>query len=331
MANPSISVVIPVKNGAPWLKDTLPALFSQSLASGMEVIAIDSGSTDDTLSILSGFPVKVIHIAPNEFNHGRTRNLGVQMAAGQFVVMTVQDARPADEHWLQELLKGFDGPDVAGVCGQQIVPHDTDKNPVAWFRPQSAAGVRKYQFMNVADYEALGPDAKQAVCRWDDVTAMYRKDVLLKIPFREVSFAEDALWAQDAVRAGYGIVYNSRAKVFHYHHENPSFVFRRSFTVFYHFHKFFGVKPAYRANGLRQFVSNALLLLKEKTVSWNSKFYWLFRNLRLRTAYNRAVREFLVSLDRGEVFLENKHAEYCGKPPVALHAQAGHASAAPVT
>jgi glycosyltransferase involved in cell wall biosynthesis len=60
---PLISVVIPIKNGAPWLRKTIPALAeSNPLAKSTEIIAIDSGSSDETLSILSEYAIEVIQI-----------------------------------------------------------------------------------------------------------------------------------------------------------------------------------------------------------------------------------------------------------------------------
>jgi rhamnosyltransferase len=55
--HPLISIVIPVKNGDAWLEDTLKSIYQQTLASNIEVIIIDSGSTDATFDILSNYPV----------------------------------------------------------------------------------------------------------------------------------------------------------------------------------------------------------------------------------------------------------------------------------
>ena len=52
-----ISVVIPVKNGDSWLNETIPAILNQQVNGAVEIIAIDSGSTDESLSILAKYPV----------------------------------------------------------------------------------------------------------------------------------------------------------------------------------------------------------------------------------------------------------------------------------
>src|SRR5690606_15579188 len=134
---PLISVVIPVYNGAFWLRDLIPALLDQSIASQCEFIFIDSGSQDESVTIISSYPVRLLYVEPADFNHGETRNFGVQQAGGEYVVMTVQDAMPAGKYWLENLLKGFVNPEVAGVCGIQVVPEGENTNPLAWYKPVS--------------------------------------------------------------------------------------------------------------------------------------------------------------------------------------------------
>ena len=70
-----ISVIIPVKNGTPWLDACLQAIINQTLFDQTEIIVIDSGSTDGTLELLKKYPVTVYSIHPSEFNHGLTRNI----------------------------------------------------------------------------------------------------------------------------------------------------------------------------------------------------------------------------------------------------------------
>jgi rhamnosyltransferase len=313
-----ISVVIPVKNGDYWLEDTLTSIEQQTLFHCTEIIAIDSGSTDRSIEILTKHEVRLIKIAPDSFNHGLTRNLGVEAALGEFVVMTVQDAKPVDQYWLQNLLDGFEDEKVVGVCGQQVVPHDLDKNPVEWFRPQSPPSKTKHYFQNPEGFEKLSPAEKRSVCGWDNVTAMYRKKLLLEIPFRETSFAEDALWAKDALLKGYSIVYNTAARVFHYHLSEPQFVIRRSFTVYYHFFKFFGHKPSRVRNDIKSILKNLKLLLSIKQLSLTDKYRWLSYNWRLRANINKSVDLFLKYSTQGDATLIQKHDELCSVVPAAV-------------
>lgn len=315
--NPLISIIIPVKNGAFYLRKTLGSIFNQTLISKSEVIVIDSGSTDETLLILNEFSVRVISIFPADFNHGEARNLGAREAKGKYVVMTVQDAEPADENWLRNLLDGFDSEEVAGVCGQQIVPHDLEKNPIDWFRPISVPRMHKYVLLGHQSFDQLTSAEKMKMCCWDNVNAMYKRDILLKVPFRKVSFAEDAQWAKDALENRYEIVYNPKAQVKHYHFETHDFIYRRAFTVHYHFYNMFGFHPKLTANGLIRLLADSKILLLESRIKWKDKLKWLIFGYRKRQALNKATRMFLETLNKNPQALSAKHIEVCALTPQA--------------
>lgn len=314
---PLISIVIPVKNGEYWMEKCLKGIMSQTLFSQSEVIIIDSGSTDKTLQILNGYPVKVVSIAPETFNHGMTRNLGVSLSAGKYVVMTVQDAVATDSEWLQKMLDGFSvAENIAGVCGKQVVPHDKDKNPVDWYKPVSAASIATFCFTK-EEFSKLSPEEKKRVCGWDDVTAMYKREALLATPFRKTSFAEDALWAKDAYMAGYTLAYNPDATVYHYHYENPDYTYKRSFTVLYHMYKFFGYLPEAYTPSFTDMLRLAKQLLAEKQLSVAEKYKWFRYNVSIRKRLSIAINDFLSVAKKGDKVLDKEHEELCGVPPVA--------------
>ena len=311
----TISVVIPVRNEGSKIRACIEGILSQSVPVN-EIIVVDSGSTDGTLEILKEYDkVKVIEVSPATFNHGTTRNVGVDAATGDYCVLTVGDARAADNDWIKKMLDCFDSPNVAGVCGQQVVPHEKDKNPTQWFRPMSEPEIIKYSF-TPEEFNLLSPDKKRAVCGWDDVTAMYRTDLKRQIPFQHTTFAEDALWAKDALLAGYTIVYNPAARVYHYHLEDAEFTFNRYFTVFYHFHKFFGYKPAPGGPSFMNNLRMAKTLVKENKISWTEKLKWWKYNMAINKASNKVVAVFNEAVEKGEAELDRMHQQLCGKPPI---------------
>lgn len=290
---------------------------SQTLFPQCEIIVIDSGSTDKTLEILKSYPVKVIGIQPETFNHGLTRNLGVANSTGKYVVMTVQDAVAADNLWLQKMLDGFRlAGNVAAVCGKQVVPHDNDKNPADWYRPMAKGEAKAYCFSKEA-FANLSPAEKRNVCGWDDVTAMYLRDVLIETPFRKTSFAEDAQWAKDAYMNGYTLVYNPEAIVHHYHYENPEYTYKRTFTVLYHMYRFFGNLPETYQPGLIDTLRLVKLLFNEAKLSSAEKIKWFRYNQKLRAVYAKTIADFLNIVKQGEDVLDKQHELLCGVPPVA--------------
>lgn len=315
---PSVSVIIPVKNEANKIRACIDGILSQTVPVA-EIIVIDSGSTDDTVSILRSYKeVTLIEIPGAEFNHGETRNLGISRASSEFVLLTVGDARPYNNYWIEELLNGFVDEEVAGVCGQQVIPHEPDKNPVEWFRPVDEPKLKRYQFEDVADFEALSPLEKKRVCGWDDVNAMYRRSVMLKLPYRKVSYAEDLLWCKDALLNGYAVVFNYASRVFHYHLENADFTYKRTFTVSYYRYKAFDYIPTVQPQSLRSKLSIVKLILFERSLSVNRKLYWLRYNFQNRNAIQNAVADFIAWQLKGDALLDEQHVKICGKPPVPL-------------
>jgi len=74
MANLSVSVILIVKNGAEHIADALESVH-QSTIQPLEVLVVDGGSTDDTVSIAQGYPtVRVVEQQstgiPNAYNEG---------------------------------------------------------------------------------------------------------------------------------------------------------------------------------------------------------------------------------------------------------------------
>ncbi len=307
-----ISVVIPVKNVAYTIRECINGIRNQTLYDQTEIICVDSGSTDGTLSILEKFPdVRIFKIRPEEFNHGDTRNLGVKYAIGEWVVLTVGDARSADERWLEKMVRHFDDPEVAAVCGQQVVPHEPDKNPHQWFRPQGPDGVREVYFGNSRDFENLSSREKYNVCKWDDVTAVYRREVLLQIPFRRITFGEDMSWARDALSSGKKLVYDKSAIIYHYHDANFDYQYRRTLTVLYYVYKNF---EYIKENPYKVGYPFHLIY-------WNIKYKvpikWIGYNLILMVATTIAHRDIRRWLRQGEEHLDFMHEKICKIAPQA--------------
>lgn len=292
-------------------------LFSQTLAARMEVIIIDSGSSDRTREIVRNFPGHLHEILPGEFDHGATRNVGVALARGEFVVMTVQDAVPANDSWLETMLRHFDDPPVMGVCGKQVVPHDSGKNPLQWHRPVTAPQVARRHYPDPAACQDLPPRERLAAASWDDVTAMYRRSALLELPFRTTMFGEDFLWANDALARGWALIHDDFAQVCHYHHQTFIYRFRRMLTIYWHQYQCFGCfqRPAPFWHRLGQIT---LHLSRWPGLTLTRRFYWIAYNLRMLSAeWMATLSSHLALLVGGTRRLKSVHGAFCGVAPQA--------------
>lgn len=320
---PIVSVVIPVKNEAVWMAACLEGILSQTVAVE-EILVIDSGSTDGTQDIVRRYPkARLLEIAPSEFNHGDTRNLGVRETSGTFILFTVGDARPVDDTWIERLLAGFTDDDVAAVSGIQVVAHDRRNNPLEWFRPVSEPVRTIHRFGSAEAFDTADSAARQAACVIDDVTSMYRRSFLEQVPFRRTVYGEDMLICVDALRAGHALVREPGARVFHYHLQNYRTTLQRTIAVCLMRRDLFGTMPGTQTS--RPF-RDAMRLLREPSLTFGDKLYW-WRNQ--RTCLRAEADGFAIfrkAETEGAEALAALHQEYLGAPPIPVKRDAASAA-----
>ena len=102
-----ISVVILTKDGERYLEKLIKTIFGQELDESFEIICIDSGSKDRTVEICKKFSVEVFSIKDFNFNHGLTRNFGIGVAKGRYIILLSQDALPFDKNWMKNLIRNL--------------------------------------------------------------------------------------------------------------------------------------------------------------------------------------------------------------------------------
>ena len=120
-----VSVIIPAKNAGPIFAEVLNAVARQETSFPVEVIVVDSGSSDGTLQEAQRRQnVRTIEIAPEAFGHGRTRNYAVSQAAGDLIAFLTHDAVPVGTAWLSSLVAAVtQSADIAGAFGRHVA-HD---------------------------------------------------------------------------------------------------------------------------------------------------------------------------------------------------------------
>jgi rhamnosyltransferase len=310
----NLSVIIPVKNGAPTLEKCLQSIKRQT-EKDIEIIVLDSMSTDESVGIAEKYNCKVVKIADGTFNHGLTRNKGVAAANGDIVFFTVQDAYLADDNMLERMKLHFNRKDVMGVTGHQAVPHDKDKNPLLWFNRISKP-IAQVKYFDDADLlKNATPSEKLAQLGWDNVVAMYRKNALMQLPFIKTEYAEDAFWCYEALLRNWKLVYDPSLLVYHYHHKTYGYSFKVAWANFYHFYSFFESRPAL-PNILFSTIKNTLRLVKNKQLSVLEKFRWVIYNIKAEVGNFNAVCTFLWQLRlNGANGLKKSYHKYCKSIP----------------
>jgi glycosyltransferase involved in cell wall biosynthesis len=203
-----LSVVIPVKDGRRYLAEVLAAVRAQ--APEAELLVIDSGSRDGSPDIARAAGARVHEIAPHEFGHGRTRNLGAELTGGDVIAFLTQDATPAPG-WAAALLAPFADDAVGVVLGPQL-PRPGTPPPVAreleWF------------FANLPPGDPY----------LSNVNAAYRRACWEQVRFRDgVAYAEDQAFGRDLEATAWRKVLAPGAAVLHAHDYGLLGFWRRAF------------------------------------------------------------------------------------------------------
>ena len=121
MSGGVVTVGIPVRDGEQYLEEVLGSVLGQEVDRTVELLVVDSGSTDRSPEIARRAGARVIEIDADEFSHGGVRNRMMEVSEGEHVAFLTQDATPAHHRWLANLLAGFDmAEDVALVFGPYI-------------------------------------------------------------------------------------------------------------------------------------------------------------------------------------------------------------------
>ena len=216
-----ISIVIPTKNAGATFFDVLEAVYAQP--GEYDVLVIDSGSTDETLDIVSDFPARLLTIPSAEFDHGGTRNLGITETSGQFIVFLTQDATPLDG-WLTELIAPLrEDSDIAGAYSRQL--------------PRPTATPMKRHFL--AEFYSDSSETRSIATNrsptrtevfFSNVSSVIRRSVWENHPFpTDCIMSEDQLWAWDVLQAGWKLRYQASSRVHHSHDEGIKQIFKRYF------------------------------------------------------------------------------------------------------
>lgn len=169
---------------------------------------------------------EVYHISRKEFDHGRTRAMGAEMAKSDLLVFFTQDAVPKNDTVIEYLVKAFEDPSIGAAYARQI-PNSTCKLMEQYTRsfnyPDQSRVKRK------EDLPELG--IKTYFC--SNVCAAYRKAVYEKMGgfISKTIFNEDMIMAAHMIQAGYGIAYQADAQVIHSHNYSYVQQFRRNFDL----------------------------------------------------------------------------------------------------
>ncbi|MEN9975463.1 MAG: hypothetical protein RLZZ282_1469, partial [Verrucomicrobiota bacterium] len=213
---PAVSVIMRSFNEAWAIGDTIQQVFAQDFPGVIELIVIDSGSTDGSVEIIQNAkPDKFIQIPLGTYVPGVVLNQGAREASHDWLIYLNADATPVGTHWLTQLLApcladahfgaGFSRQIERPDC-QAVFAHDYDR--------------------------CFGPHRESA--QWEHffsmVSSITHRSILEKIPIREdLQFAEDDEWTRRLAASGLSILYIADSLVMHSHNYTLRQSYKRTF------------------------------------------------------------------------------------------------------
>lgn len=200
-----ISVVIRAFNEERHLGELLQSIRTQMIDLEVEIVLVDSGSTDRTLSIAQAAGCRVVHIEKSQFSFGRSLNLGCEAARGEHLVFVSGHCIPVDGHWLRHLVAPLRDDLVHYAYGRQVAGPTTKFSEVQHFRryfPEHSAVPQDGFFCNNAN-------------------AALMRSTWMRLPFdEELTGLEDMAMAKAIIDQGGRIGYVAEAPVYHLHDES---------------------------------------------------------------------------------------------------------------
>lgn len=178
----------------------------------MEIILVDSGSTDRTLEIAKSHDVTIVHIPKSKFSFGRSLNWGCDAASGDYLALISAHCIPAHDRWLQNLLQPLIDGEADYTYGKQV---GDDHNKFS----------EKQLFAKYfGDHDRLQEDDFFV----NNANSCVRRDAWSRHRFDEdVTGLEDMVLGKALIENGSNIAYCANAPVVHIHEESWSQVRRR--------------------------------------------------------------------------------------------------------
>lgn len=224
-----VSVVIPTYNAGLQFSLMLDKLNHQKLAGLLEVVVVDSGSTDGTIEIAEKYGTKLVKIRHEKFSHSYARNYGVEKSDGNIILFMTQDALPIGEDWVAKLIEPIAEKKAVAVSVKEQCPESTElfyKVSSRVFYHYLGVG-NEIKFNAIKEGEHLSPEQLRKRAQLSDVTCAIDRSTFELYHYR-YEFAEDLDMGVRLLKDGYTIALNGEINVLHGHTRSYGYYLKRS-------------------------------------------------------------------------------------------------------
>lgn len=226
-----ITVVIPTYNAGPEFAWLLRKLRGQKGLRELQIVIVDSGSTDETVSLARAADCTVVEIPQSEFSHSGTRNLGAEHATSDYLLFMVQDAYPIGQYWalgMLRYLRDHANEGLVAVSCSELPRSDSDVIYHSMIDTH-------YRFLGCHDNDRLGRFVGtdhmtlRQQGQLSDVACLIRRDIFEQYRYQG-DYGEDLNLGMRIIRDGQAVAMLASVKVVHSHNRPAYYYLKRSFV-----------------------------------------------------------------------------------------------------
>ena len=206
-----VSVLIRVRNEEHALRRLFECLRTQKLDRPFEIVVIDNESDDASAQVARTMGARVFTFPRSLFGYGRAINVGVKLCRGDLIVLLSAHSWPQGDDWLGRMVHCVEEGDVAAAYCRQFPDGKVCQQEKRRFKAFAQHNY-KLDTKGLVQRCRSGEDVFE-ICCFSNSAAIFRREVLLRLPFRDLPFAEDRAFVLDCVMAGHSIAYLSTASV----------------------------------------------------------------------------------------------------------------------
>ncbi len=196
-----ISIIIRTYNEERWIRECLRRIQQQSIQD-VEIVLVDNNSTDQTVARAKQVYPDLTLVTIDKYLPGQAINMGIRASHGEHIAILSAHCLPVKDDWLATLLANCEDKTVAGVYGRQI--------------PTSFSSAQDKRDLLVTF--GLDKRIQKKDIFFHNANSLIRRELWDQFPFDEhVTNIEDRVWAKEVIDAGYVLVYEPDAAVYHYH------------------------------------------------------------------------------------------------------------------
>lgn len=212
-----VSVVIRSLNESKYIESCLSAIISQEINMPLEIIVVDSGSTDGTLEIAKSFGCNILEINKCDFSFGWALNVGVAQAKYPIVVSISAHCVPIGNNWLTFLIEPLLLGDAEMVFGSHLAGSESRTSEKNYFKTKFSIG--------------------HGVCRkpiMNNGNSAFLRELWLRRPFdNQLPAQEDMEFCKwHGSNSGARLYFKKDASVIHYHNDRNWNLYRRLYREY---------------------------------------------------------------------------------------------------